>query len=55
MAMHESGQMHLEAIYVLLQKNDKIRAIDIGAYLWIYKAFRKPWCWTFEEKLAYLS
>ena len=33
MAMHESGQMYLEAIYVLLQKNDKIRAIDIGAYL----------------------
>ena len=33
MAMHESGQMYLEAIYVLLQKNDKIRAIDIGVYL----------------------
>ena len=33
MAMHESGQMYLEAIYVLLQKNDKIRAIDVGAYL----------------------
>ena len=32
MAMHESGQMYLEAIYVLLQKNDKIRAIDVGAY-----------------------
>jgi len=33
MALHESGQMYLEAIYVLLQKNAKIRAIDIGAYL----------------------
>ena len=33
MPMHESGQMYLEAIYVLLQKNDKIRAIDIGVYL----------------------
>ena len=33
MALHESGQMYLEAIYVLLQKNDKIRSIDVGAYL----------------------
>lgn len=33
MALHESGQMYLEAIYVLLQKRDKVRAIDIGAYL----------------------
>lgn len=33
MAMHESGQMYLEAIYVLSQQNGKIRAIDIGAYL----------------------
>ena len=33
MALYESGQMYLEAIYVLLQKNDKIRAIDVGAYL----------------------
>lgn len=33
MALHESGQMYLEAIYVLSQKNGKIRAIDIGAYL----------------------
>ena len=31
--LHESGQMYLEAIYVLLQKNDKVRAIDVGAYL----------------------
>ena len=33
MALHESGQMYLEAIYVLLQRNDKIRAIDVCAYL----------------------
>ena len=33
MALHESGQMYLEAIYILLQKNGKVRAIDIGAYL----------------------
>ena len=33
MPMHESGQMYLEAIYVLLQTKEKIRAIDVGAYL----------------------
>ena len=33
MALHESGQMYLEAIYVLLQGNKEIRAIDVGAYL----------------------
>lgn len=33
MALHESGQMYLEAIYVLLQKNERIRSIDVGAYL----------------------
>ena len=33
MALYESGQMYLEAIHVLLQKNEKIRAIDVGAYL----------------------
>lgn len=33
MALHESGQMYLETIYVLLQKNEKVRAIDVGAYL----------------------
>lgn len=33
MVLHESGQMYLEAIYVLLKKNEKIRAIDIGTYL----------------------
>lgn len=33
MALYESGQMYLEAIYVLSQTNEKIRAIDVGAYL----------------------
>ncbi len=33
MALHESGQMYLEAIFVLSQKGERIRAIDIGAYL----------------------
>ena len=33
MALHESGQMYLEAIHVLSEKSKEIRAIDIGAYL----------------------
>ena len=33
MPMHESGQMYLEAIYVLLQTKENIRSIDVGAYL----------------------
>ena len=33
MALYESRQMYLETIYVLLQRSDKIRAIDVGAYL----------------------
>lgn len=33
MALYESGQMYLEAIYVLLQRSERIRAIDVGAYL----------------------
>ena len=33
MALHESGQMYLEAVYVLLKMNETIRAIDIGNYL----------------------
>ena len=33
MPLHESGQMYLEAIYVLLQKSERVRAIDVGAYL----------------------
>lgn len=33
MTLHESGQMYLETIYVLLQKNGKTRAIDVGTQL----------------------
>ena len=33
MNIQESGQMYLEAIYVLSRKNEKIRAIDVGTYL----------------------
>lgn len=33
MALHESGQMYLETIYILLLQNAKIRAIDVGTYL----------------------
>lgn len=33
MALHESGQMYLETIHVLLAKNKKIRSIDIVNYL----------------------
>ena len=33
MALHESGQMYLETIFILLQKNQKIRSVDVGACL----------------------
>ncbi len=33
MALQESGEMYLEAIYVLSQKSGEVRAIDIGDYL----------------------
>jgi len=33
MGLHESGQMYLEAIYVLGQKSTYVRAIDVGEYL----------------------
>ena len=33
MALQESGQMYLETVYVLLQKNNRVRAIDVGSYL----------------------
>ena len=38
MAMQESGEMYLETIYVLLQKSDTVRAIDVGEYM----GFSKP-------------
>lgn len=33
MALQESGEMYLEAIYVLSKKSDSVRGIDIGEYL----------------------
>ena len=33
MALQESGEMYLEAIYVLSQKSDAVRGIDVGDYL----------------------
>ena len=33
MSLHESGQMYLETIYVLTQKNAKVRSIDVVEHL----------------------
>lgn len=33
MSVHESGEMYLEAIYVLKEKSGFVRAIDVGEYL----------------------
>ena len=33
MAMQESGEMYLETIYVLSQKSDFVRAIDVGNHM----------------------
>ena len=38
MALHESGEMYLETIYVLLKEKAAIRAIDVGEYM----GFSKP-------------
>lgn len=38
MAIHESGQMYLETIYILSQKNSYVRAIDVGEQM----GFSKP-------------
>lgn len=38
MNIQESGEMYLETIYVLSQKLDKVRAIDVGEYM----GFSKP-------------
>ncbi len=38
MAIQESGEMYLEAIYVLSLKSDGVHAIDVGEYL----GFSKP-------------
>ena len=33
MGIHESGEMYLETIHVLLQKNGAVRSIDISAHM----------------------
>ena len=33
MALQESGEMYLETIYVLSQKSNSVRAIDVGEYM----------------------
>lgn len=33
MSLHESGQMYLEAIYILSQSSPYVRAIDVGEHL----------------------
>lgn len=38
MALHESGEMYLETIYVLLKEKPAVRAIDVGEYM----GFSKP-------------
>ena len=38
MALQESGETYLETIYVLSQKSDEVRAIDVGEYM----GFSKP-------------
>ena len=38
MSLHESGEMYLETIYVLSQKSNAVRAIDISEHL----SYSKP-------------
>ena len=38
MALHESGQMYIETIYVLSQKISNVRSLDIAEYM----GFSKP-------------
>ena len=33
MALHESGEMYLETIYILTQRSDSVRSIDVGEYM----------------------
>ena len=33
MSLHESGQMYLEAIYILSKRSPYVRAIDVGEHL----------------------
>ena len=38
MAIHESGQMYLETIYILSKKSNYVRSIDVSEYM----GFSKP-------------
>ena len=38
MAVNESGEMYLESIYILTQKSDSVRSIDVGDFM----GFSKP-------------
>ena len=38
MHLQESGEMYLETIYILSQKNSAVRSIDVGEYM----GFSKP-------------
>lgn len=38
MSLHESGEMYLETIYVLLKKGDVVRSLDVAEYM----NFSKP-------------
>ena len=33
MGIHESGEMYLESIHVLLQKNGAVRSVDVSEYM----------------------
>ena len=33
MALHESGEMYLETIYILTQRSSSVRSIDVGEYM----------------------
>ena len=33
MSVHESGEMYLEAIYVLAKNNGHVRSVDVSEYL----------------------
>ncbi len=38
MALQESGEMYLETIYILSQKSDRVRSLDVAEYM----GFSKP-------------
>lgn len=33
MPLHESGEMYLETIYILLQRSDAVRSLDVAEYM----------------------